>query len=158
MPLTLTMQTSDEFVPEHDDTYIVFDVSDFYNKVTYRTLRCEFYYGMIDAEDGAPLSCSVIYNKEKGKHINFNHPVLFDKDENPYYLDYGEMEERERHPDETQRFWWVKTYQLYDIHGGMYYLNPEDIDENTLGIIKEEDFFSAIREANKERHNIKYGE
>ena len=149
MGLTLEMATRDDFKPEHDEYYITFLVSDFYNDVEYKELRCEFYYSMICAETGYPVPCSMCYSPND---FPFDVPLLFDKDNKPYALSRGEMEDREFHDDPEQRFWWTKTWMLTSNNTCIH---PEELDEISVGIMKTSDFVGSVRQANKFRLEVK---
>lgn len=150
MPLSITMLTRNEFVPEHDEHYVAFLVSDFYGDLELKYLRCEFQYGMIDADNGYPLPCGVCYY---GDDMPFDTPLLFDADHKAYVLTPEQIEERKYHPDPEQRFWWEKTWFLTD--KGNFQLHPEELDEMSIGIMKEKDFMKQVVEANADRRKIK---
>lgn len=149
MPLSINMQNRSEFVPEHDEQYVAFLVSDFYGDLDFKYLRCEFQYTMMDADNGYPLPCGVCY---AGDDMPFDTPLLFEG-EKAYVLTPEQIEERKHHPDPEQRFWWEKTWFLTDHRH--FQLHPEELDEMSLGIMKEKDFMTQVREANVVRRKIK---
>lgn len=142
MSLNLQMLNREEFVPEHEESYVAFIVDDFYGHVEFKNLDCEFHYVMIDADDGFPLPCTVIY---KGDTLPFDAPLLF-KDGEPYLIDEAMKHSRRNHADPEQRFWWVKTWMLCD--RDHLQIHPETLEQTTLGVMKKKDFIEKIREAN----------
>ena len=147
MGLVLKMLTKDEFFPEHDKQYVAFLVSDFYGEVEYTELRAEFYYAMIDAEDGYHVPCSCTYKGEDG--MPFCTPLMFNAQNEPYVLSEEEVEARRWHEKDDQRFYWHKTWML--IGNRNLQLHPEELDSLSLGIMAEEDFMNQVVEANKPR-------
>ena len=148
MPLSITMQDRSEFVPEHNEQYIAFLVSDFYGSLDFKYLRCEFQYTMIDADNGFPLPCSMCY---EGDDMPFDTPLMFDG-QKAYVLTPEQIVERKCHPDPEQRFWWEKTWFLTDRRTQIH---PEELDEMSIGIMREKDFMKQVREANVVRRKAK---
>lgn len=144
MGLNLQMLTRDGFIPEHQENYVAFIVDDFYGYVEFKTLQCEFHYSMVGAEDGIELTCGACYYKDD---LPFNTPLLFDG-ETPYLLSEDKIKERKNHKDDRQRFWWIKTWFL---HSGNFQIHPYELDEISIGIMKESDFTKQVRIANEPR-------
>lgn len=146
MPLTLKMLNRDEFVPENKQEYALFVVDRFYGSVEFKYMSVEFMYAMIDAETGHHVPSSVCYNGQD--EIPFNVPVRFNDDNTVRVLDKEELDRYKNHKKPEQRFWHVKTWFLTDNRNGQ--INPEELDEVSLGIMKVSDLEAEIVKANLE--------
>lgn len=144
--MQLNMYSKKDFKPVHGEHYVMFVVEDFYNNVEFKYYRCELHYGMVDAEDGAPLPSSTIYNGQDD--LPFDVPLLWNKELSKYeVLTPEQVEARRTHADPEQRYWMEKSWFLCG-RSYMDQLQPQDLDSLSLGIALESDFAKTIREAN----------
>lgn len=147
--LNIQMDTRQTFVPEHGAHHVAFLVSDFYGDLEFKNLYCEFQYTMVDAEGEYPLPCGMCY---EGHDMPFDVPLLFNGKE-PYILTPEQILKRKSHKEDEQRFWWIKTWFLSD--GRMMQIHPEELDELSIGIMKQSDFIKQVRVANVTHLEVK---
>lgn len=150
--MNFNMFPKKDFKPVHDEKYVMFIVDDMYGSIEFKEYHCECHYQMIDAEDGAPLPLTTVYNNQD--ELPFNTPLLFNKKLGKYEVLTDEQKTaRIIHKKEEQRFWMEKSWFLTG--GGMDQIQPHELDTLSLGIALKTDFVKAVQEANAIRLEAK---
>lgn len=135
MPINFSMQSLEDFVPEHGKSVVVFYHERFYSRVEMLQMQVEFHYQMMDG-DGCPVPQWACYDNRDD--IPFDKPFIW-KDKQVKFLTLDDcMEIHNRHPKHHYRYWWVKDWFLTG--GGNSQLNRQELAELSLGIMSAEQF------------------